>query len=82
MIRLTGSSKKGDTIKWLMVMAEIGAIQKHHTSKEDVNISYLTQDIKDVLWCLPPFSSVSEWDGFIEVFHLHELACAFGLWTG
>ena len=44
-----------------MAMAQIGAIQKHHTREEDVNISYLTQDIKEVLRCLPPFSSVSEW---------------------
>ena len=43
-----------------MAMAQIGAIQKPHTRK-DVNISYLTQDIKDVLRCLSPFSSISEW---------------------
>ena len=61
-IHLTSSSKKADTIKQLMVMAQIGAIQEHYTTEEYVNISYLTQDIKDVLRCLPPFSSVSEWE--------------------
>ena len=44
-----------------MAMARIGAIQKHHSKEEDINISYLIQDIKDVLQSLPPFSSISEW---------------------
>ena len=57
-ICLTGSSKKADIIKQLMVMAQIRATQKHHT-REDVKIFDLTQDIKDVLQCLPPFSSIS-----------------------
>ena len=60
-IRLTGSSKKADIIERLMAMAQIGAIQKHRSREEDINISYLTQDIKDVLRSLPPFSSISEW---------------------
>ena len=60
-IRLTGSSKKADIIERLMAMAQIGAVQKHRSREEDINISYLTQDIKDVLWSLPPFSSISEW---------------------
>ena len=60
-IRLTGSSKKADIIERLMAMAQIGAIQKHHSREEDINISYLTQDIKDVLRSLPPFSSILEW---------------------
>ena len=60
-IRLTGSSKKTDIIERLMAMARIGAIQKHRSKEEDINISYLTQDIKDVLRSLPPFSSISEW---------------------
>lgn len=49
-------------------MAQIDAIQKHHNRVEDVNISCLTQDIKDVLWCLPPLSSVSEWDDSLKDF--------------
>ena len=64
LIRLTGSSKKIDIIEWVMAMARIGAIQKHRFKEEDINIydiSYLTQDIKDVLRSLPPFSSISEW---------------------
>ena len=61
LICLTGSSKKADIIEQLMAMAQIGAIQKHHSREEDINISYLTQDIKDVLWSLPLFSSISEW---------------------
>ena len=60
-IHLTGSSKKADIIERLMAMAQIGAIQKHRSREEDINISYLTQDIKDVLRSLPPFSSISEW---------------------
>ena len=36
-------------IERLMAMAQIGAIQKHYSREEDVNISYLTEDIKDVL---------------------------------
>ena len=62
-IRLTGSSKKADIIERLMAMARIGAIQKHHSREEDINISYLTPDIKDVLRSLPPFSRsiISEW---------------------
>ena len=60
-IRLTGSSKKADIIERLMAMARIGAIQKHHSREEDINISYLTPDIKDVLRSLPPFSIISEW---------------------
>ena len=62
LIRLTGSSKKADIFKRLMAMAQIGAIQKHYTREEDVSISYLTQDIKDVLRGLPPFSSNLEWE--------------------
>ena len=57
-IRLTGSSKKADIIERLMAMARIGAIQKHHSREEDINISYLTPDIKDVLRSLPPFSII------------------------
>ena len=60
-IRLTGSSKKADIIERLMAMARIGAIQKHHSREEDINFSYLTPDIKDVLRSLPPFSIISEW---------------------
>ena len=55
------SSKKADIIEWLMAMAWIGAIQKHHSRQDDINILYLTPDIKDVLRSIPPFSSISEW---------------------
>ena len=76
-IRLTGSSKKADIIERLMAMARIKAIQKHHSREKDINISYLTPDIKDVLRSFPLFSIISKWGekaGFIERFHLHELA--------
>ena len=44
-IRLTGSSKKADIIERVMTMAQIGAIAKHCSREEYINISYLTEDI-------------------------------------
>ena len=81
-IHLTGSSKKADIIEQLMAMAQIGAIQKHQTREEDVNISYLTQKISKMFFGACHCFGMGEKAGFIERFHLHEFACVFGVWTG
>ena len=63
-IRLTGSSRKGDIIERLIVMACIGAIKKYAQREEggnEIAITYLTEEVKGVLRTLPPFSSVVDW---------------------
>ena len=42
-----------------MVMVRIGITHKHHSREEDINISYLTTDIKDVLQSLP---GITKWE--------------------
>ena len=60
-IKLTGSSKKAEVIDRMLAMSRIGAIRGHRTSKgDDASITYITEETKNVLKALPPFSSVTE----------------------
>lgn len=64
-VRLTGSTRKGDIADRLIAMAQIGAVRDEATEGDtdgDVTeISYITDEVKDVLRKLPAFESVTDW---------------------
>ena len=66
-MRLTGSSRKHDIIDHLIAMGKIGAIRDPSMDDGEVMISYITDEVKEVLRSLPPFESVKDWCKDISV---------------
>jgi len=60
---LTGSSKNGEMMDRILAMARIGTIRGKHDGDNDeaTGISYITDEVKNVLRTLPLFSRVTEW---------------------
>ena len=76
-VRLTGSVRKHDIVDRLVGMAKIGATHKPCDDDADdseaiLSISYISDEVKQVLRVLPEFSSVVEWgkqlDGVLKDF--------------
>ena len=63
MLRLTGSSCKTDISERLIGMAWIGATRDDSLDDEGdfSGVSYITNEVREVLHRLPAFSSVKEW---------------------
>jgi len=60
-VRLTGSSRKHDIIDRLIAMGKIGAVRDPSMDDGEVMISYITEEVKEVLRSLQPFESVKGW---------------------
>jgi len=58
-VRLTGSSRKHDIVDRLIAMGKIGAVRDPSMDDGEVTISYITEEVKEVLQSL--FESVKGW---------------------
>jgi len=64
-VRLTGSVRKNDIVSRLIGMAKIGATHRPDDNEADseasLSISYITEEVKQVLHRLPAFTDVVQW---------------------
>ena len=64
-VKLAGSSRKVDIVDRLLAMAKIGAVQDKSSDNNGANdftgISYITDEVRNMLKQLPSFESVTEW---------------------
>ena len=62
-IKLFGVSRKADIVERIICMAEFGCIRRpDETATPDLaGLTYLTEDVRTKLQCLPGFATVTDW---------------------
>ena len=62
-IKLSGVSRKADIVERIICMAEFGCIcRPDETATPDLaGLTYLTEDVRTKLQCLPGFATVTDW---------------------
>ena len=62
-IKLSGVSKKAYIVERMICMAEFGCIRRpdETTTPDLAGLTYLTEDVRTKLQCLPGFATVTDW---------------------